>query len=129
MKKVFNNWILLVLLVSAIAFWQAVLTPAADKTCVWFLDVGQGDAIYIRTQDQHDILIDGGPDDKVLTELSQVIPYMDKEIDLVVATHPDKDHIGGLDEVLESYEVKEIWWNGEQKSSKTFKNFWEAVEE
>jgi competence protein ComEC len=51
------------------------------------------------------MLIDGGRDSKVLSELSRVMPWNDKSIDIVLATHPDADHIGGLDEVLKRYKV------------------------
>jgi len=67
-------------------------------------DVGQGDAIlaiYGNTQ----ILTDGGPDSKVLDCLGAYIPYWDNTIELVILTHPDKDHFGGLIDVFERYEV------------------------
>ncbi len=73
---------------------------------VSFLDIGQGDAIYIRTPSGNDILIDGGPDDAVIQKLHEVIPSFDTDLDLVIATHPDKDHIAGLVQVFEQYTVK-----------------------
>lgn len=72
---------------------------------VYFLDVGQGDAIYIRTPSGHDMLIDGGPSSVILRRLAEVMPWYDKSIDVVVETHPDADHIGGLPHVFERYEV------------------------
>jgi competence protein ComEC len=75
---------------------------------VAFLDVGQGDAIYIETPDGVQVLIDGGPDRGVLQELSAVMPLFDRTIDVVLATHSDKDHIGGLTDVLNRYAVKNI---------------------
>lgn len=124
-----NNWAILVLLVAAVAFGQAIFfrPSTSSQTCVWFLDIGQGDSIYIKTSDQKEILIDGGPDDKVLAQLSKLRDFSDRELDLVIATHPDKDHIGGLDEVLKKYQIKEIWWNGEQKETQVFKDFWQAA--
>lgn len=75
---------------------------------VAFLDVGQGDAIYIETPDGVQVLIDGGPDASVLRELSKVMSFWDRSINVIVATHADKDHIGGLVDVLTRYEVGQI---------------------
>lgn len=75
---------------------------------VAFLDVGQGDAIYIETPDGVQVLIDGGPDSGVLRELASVMPLFDRTLDVIVATHSDKDHIGGLVDVLKRYAVKNI---------------------
>jgi competence protein ComEC len=75
---------------------------------VQFLDVGQGDSILITTPDNHEMLIDGGRDASVLRMLGEERPFFDKSIDVVVATHPDLDHVGGLTDVLERYEVASI---------------------
>ncbi len=75
---------------------------------VAFLDVGQGDAIYIETPDGVQMLIDGGPDSSILRELGREMPFWDRTIDVILATHPDKDHIGGLVDVLTRYEVANI---------------------
>ncbi len=72
---------------------------------IYFLDVGQGDAIYVRTPGGRDMLIDGGPGTSVLRKLSEVMPWYDRKIDVVIGTHPDADHIGGLPDVLKRYEV------------------------
>jgi competence protein ComEC len=70
---------------------------------VSFLDVGQGDAIYISTPSGHDMLIDGGPNGAVIGRLSEVMSFFDRDIDVVVATHPDADHVTGLIPVLDRY--------------------------
>ena len=75
---------------------------------VYFFDVGQGDAIFIETPNGNQVLIDGGPDNKVIQELAKVMPFYDKEIDVVVLTHPHADHVAGLIEVLERYDVNNI---------------------
>lgn len=72
---------------------------------VHFLDVGQGDAIYIRSPSGSDMLIDGGPSVAALRALAGAMPWYDRSIDVVVATHPDADHIGGLPHVLERYRI------------------------
>lgn len=104
-KIIFLSLVSLVLL--GVAFW-AVTAKAGEKVgllTVAFLDVGQGDAIYVRAPHGQDLLIDGGPDQSVLAELRQVMPTGDRELDLVMATHPDKDHIFGLSAVFDMYDV------------------------
>jgi len=72
---------------------------------VTFLTVGQGDAIFIETPSGRQILVDGGPDRSVLRELPRVMGPLDRSIDIVVATHPDRDHIAGLADVFQKYDV------------------------
>lgn len=69
------------------------------------LDVGQGDALYIEGPTGVQVLVDAGKGGAVLRELSEVMPLGDRSLDAVVATHPDADHIGGMAEVLERFEV------------------------
>ncbi len=105
---------LLVLVALAGTSLFALVLPSMSGTIddsllrVTFLDVGQGDAILIQTPDGVDVLIDGGPDADVLHELRAVLGVFDSTIDMVVGTHPDKDHIGGLVSVLEAYTVGHI---------------------
>lgn len=75
---------------------------------VSFLDVGQGDSVYIRTPGGHDMLVDGGPNDMVVGRLSRVMPFFDRDIDVVVATHPDADHVTGLIPVFGRYTVHSV---------------------
>jgi competence protein ComEC len=75
---------------------------------VSFLNVGQGDAIFIDAPSGRQVLIDGGPDGSVLRKLSDVMPWWDRSLDVVIATHPDQDHIAGLIDVLERYQVDYI---------------------
>ena len=82
------------------------LTPKQNKmTKVFMFDVGQGDSFFIETKGGKQMLIDGGKDATVLAELAKAMPWWDKSIDIVLATHPDMDHIGGLDDVLKRYKV------------------------
>lgn len=81
---------------------------ATDALFVHVLDVGQGDAILVETPDGVQVLIDGGRDSSVLRALGAVLPVHDRSIDMVVATHPDADHVGGLVDVLERYTVGSI---------------------
>lgn len=72
---------------------------------VVFLDVGQGDAIYIETPNGSQVLVDGGRGKEVLRKLSREMGFFDKSLNVVVMTHEDKDHVGGLPGVFERYDV------------------------
>ncbi len=82
----------------------ALLSFDNKKFKIIACDVGQGDAI-LSIYGKIQILIDGGPDSKVLDCLGKYIPYWDNILELVILTHPDKDHFGGLIDVFERYEV------------------------
>src|SRR3989339_145341 len=75
---------------------------------IYFLDVGQGDAGFIVTPAGRQILIDGGPSDAVLSKISSRMPFYDKDIDVLIASHKHSDHIAGLMSVLDRYDVNNI---------------------
>jgi competence protein ComEC len=85
----------------------AVLVYPDQNLHVVFCDVGQGDAILI-TKGTTQILVDGGPNQKVLGCLSNHLPFWDRTIEIVIATHLEKDHIGGLPDVIERYNVRQL---------------------
>jgi len=94
---------------------------------VWFFDVGQGDAIFIQTPDNKQILVDGGPGEAVLSKLGSVMPFWDRSIDMIVLTHPHSDHISGLIEVLDRYQVDQIVMTGVKYDSIYLDAFEERV--
>ena len=79
---------------------------------VSFLHVGQGDAIYIETPNGNRVLVDGGNGAYVLRELGRMVPFFERTLDMVVASHPDLDHIGGLPEVFARYRVLQFVESG-----------------
>ena len=84
-------------------------------------DVGQGDAIFITTPAKTDVLIDGGPDQKVLSCLSDHMPFWDKTIEAIIMTHPDADHSTGLIHVLKRYKVLAFYTEEVKGTTQTFK--------
>ncbi|MCL5433350.1 MAG: MBL fold metallo-hydrolase, partial [Patescibacteria group bacterium] len=89
----------------AIFFYQDAKINDGNLRVV-FCDVGQGDSIFIRTPKGQDILVDGGPSDSVLRCLSNNMPFYDRDLELVLLTHPHADHLAGLISVAENYTIK-----------------------
>jgi len=94
---------------------------------IYFFDIGQGDAIFVESPSGQQVLIDGGPDNTVLQKLGEVMPFYDKDIDLMILTHPHTDHMVGLINVFERYDVKNIIEAKESYNSGEFKAWREAV--
>ncbi len=105
LRQHWREAVLLALVLANVAVWLALAHARPGPLRVAFLDVGQGDAILIETPTHKRLLLDGGPDKAVMTELGRLLPFGAHRIDVVMESHPDKDHIGGLPEVLERYEV------------------------
>ncbi len=123
------NLLLVFFLILANAFvWQALFNLEKDRHLeVSFFDIGQGDAIFIETPHKHQILIDGGPSSAILEKLAKEMPFWDRTIDLVILTHPEKDHLAGLLEVLERYEVKQILWTGIIRQTAEYNKWQELI--
>jgi competence protein ComEC len=96
---------------------------------VAFLNVGQGDAVYIEAPNGNQVLIDGGPGKSVLRELSKVMPFYDNSIDVVLATHADQDHVGGLPDVFKKYKVNIFMESGVPGESSSYQELEKIVSE
>ncbi|MFC1994224.1 MBL fold metallo-hydrolase [Chloroflexota bacterium] len=99
--------------------------PTNGEFKVHFIDVGQGDSILVDLGET-EILIDGGGRSPGVVQYLR--NYVDGSLDLMVATHPHADHIGGLIGVLDAFEVDEIWHNGDFSTSQTYADFMGAIQ-
>lgn len=98
------------------------------RTEVTFLNVGQGDAILI-SQGMNQVLIDGGRTSKeLLSHLGRNIPFWDRKIELIIATHPDADHIGGFPGLLQTYRVDRVLTTGAESETDISQRFREAIQ-
>lgn len=110
-----------------IAAWEEVFALSRPQNlAVDFLDVGQGDSIFILTPGDKQILIDGGPDSGVLEKINGRMPFWDRKIDIVFLSHPEKDHMQGLIEVLKRYKADYIIWTGIKRNSPEYYE-WENI--
>jgi len=108
MKKTFLIFPSLLFLLGCILIYQNIIYND-KKLHVVICDVGQGDAIFIRTPQGSDILIDSGPDDSVLSCLAKHMPFWDKTIEIVILTHPDADHVTGFIDVIKRYKLTSFY--------------------
>ncbi|RDW17196.1 ComEC/Rec2 family competence protein [Oceanobacillus chungangensis] len=117
--------LMLLLPISFIIFYPShqLCSDSLSEMQVHFIDVGQGDSILIQTPTEKTILIDGGPPKAG----KKVVAYLNKlginNIDLLIATHPDVDHIGGLKEVMKAVKVKQILDSGKLHFTNTYANY------
>ncbi|MFZ3031673.1 MAG: MBL fold metallo-hydrolase [Candidatus Moraniibacteriota bacterium] len=128
MKKEYklSLWVLISLaLMGALFLWH--LRIIEQRTEIVFLNVGQGDAILI-SQGRYQVLIDGGRSSKeLLGRLGRHVPFWDRKIEVVMATHPDADHIGGLPALLRTYRVDQVLTTGAESETETSRLFQEAA--
>ena len=103
------KWIMIPLIVLSIVMASSASATLDDKLHVYFLDVGQGDAILIRTPSHQNILTDGGPSPEQLNlNLGKHLPFWKHDIDLITSTQPHSDHLAGLVDVVRRYNVKQV---------------------
>lgn len=94
------------LAMATVLAWAAVASLPDGRLHLWFLDVGQGDGIFIQTPSGRQVLIDGGASpEKLFSELGAVMPFWDRTLDLLVLTHPDSDHMLAQTEAPLRYQV------------------------
>jgi len=103
---------------------NTILTTSGTLS-VYFIDVGQGDSILIDLGTT-EILIDAGERQPGVVQFLK--QHVDGDLEVMIATHPHADHIGGLIDVLNTFKVDQVWYNGESSTSKTYSDFMNAVE-
>ncbi len=119
---------ILVLFIVTFSIWYVTLNESRGGLLeVSFLDVGQGDAIFIQAPSGRQVLIDGGRGSIVLRRLAAVSHWYDRSIDVVIATHPDADHIGGLIDVLDRYNVGTVVRSSVEGDTQMWRTFIERI--
>ena len=127
-KKIFLT--IFIFLALNVFVWQQILFHKPNKdTELYFFDVGQGDSQMVILPNNVKILIDGGPNDRVLGQLSSILSPFDRYIDLVVMSHPQTDHFAGLIGVLKRYKVGAFVFSGKKGLVKSFNDLEKAIKE
>lgn len=126
MKKVLAVIFCLALLAAVVSIYVFFARRQTPKFRVTFLNIGEGDGALIQFDDGEKMMVDCGPNKIVLARLGEVLPFYDRTIDYVLATHPDLDHYGGCVDVLKRYQVKEVIINGRKKINPYWRA-WDAL--
>lgn len=128
-KKYSPHILVLILFLSSIFIWYLIYKEKnkTDYLTVAYLDVGQGDSIFIEAPNGKQMLIDSGLNGEVLGRLGEVMHFGDRSIDIVLETHADLDHIGGMPLVLDNYKVGNVIRNGVGKETEIYKDLEDKI--
>lgn len=129
-KLIWYSFVVLAVLLVLLSTWGIFFTQTSAKSEVLFLnflDVGQGDASLIQSPYGQNILIDGGDGNQLVSKMSEQMRFFDRNIDLMILTHPHADHVTGLIEVLERYKVNKILYTGRTHSSPDYLAWLEEI--
>ncbi len=110
---------------SSVVFFLSV--KDTDKLTISFIDVGQGDSILIQTPSHKTMIIDGGPGNAVMRTLTHKLSFFNNDIDVVLPTHPDADHVTGLIDVIKQYSVHMIVESPAKSETGVFQKLEQAV--
>lgn len=114
---------------AALALYAVASSSNEKLLTVAFLDVGQGDAIFIESPSGVQVLVDGGPDASVVRELGTLLNWSDRSIDMLIISNPDEDHIRGFLDVLARFDVSAVMEPGTRKDTAVYKELERAIEE
>lgn len=116
-SRLFLPVIILSIIITSVLF-ITVKTNTATK--IVFCDVGQGDAAYLRIKNKIDVLIDAGPNNKILDCLGKYMPFFDRKIEIALLTHPQRDHFFGYLTILDRYKIDRFITTRGKSSSQSY---------
>lgn len=122
-----KNIILAIVFSLTIIFLITVFQINDKRTKIVFCDVGQGDAAYIRIKNQIDVVIDAGPDRKILNCLGRYMPFWDRKIELAILSHPNRDHYAGFSYITDRYKLDNFMTVKAVTTSKTYKQLIDKI--
>jgi len=120
-----KKWIIFIVILSLLlgmSIYQFILIKNHHLK-LSFLNIGQGDAILIQTSNYKNILIDAGPNAKVVEELSKKLNFFNQKIDLFIMTHPDADHYAGILDVFQKYPIQSVIMTGITVKNQLYTSF------
>lgn len=105
-KNYLRWYVLLFLFIFSIVLWSVAFHENRHGILTFaVLNIGQGDSLFIESPTGTQVLVDGGPDRNLMKEISHVLPWYDRRIDMIVVTNPDLDHYSGFIPLLQKYSV------------------------
>jgi len=119
--------IIILLLIILIVYY--IFEDHSDILRVCFINVGQGDSIFIKTPQNKNILIDGGPSADLVQKIGQMHAYKNHKIDILILTHAHADHYYGLIEIVKRYKIKLILWCGIDAHNSDYLYFKELIKD
>lgn len=132
-NKKIENWILILMAVlvvfDALVWGEIIFNSPNVNPEIYFLNVGQGDSEMIVFPGNVKVLIDGGPNKKILENIPKILSYFDRRIDLVIMSHAQADHFGGLLEILKRYRVGAFVWSGIKNDTESFRELQKVLDE
>lgn len=130
MPKNYIFIIILFLIVFDFLIWAEIAFGGPNEnTELYFLNVGQGDGELVVWPNDVKILIDAGPANKTAAEFSFLFSPFNRYIDLIILTHPELDHFGGLIDIIKRYKIGAFIFNGEIKDSNGFGDLEKIIQE
>lgn len=123
MRYLKYSLIFIVFFISYMPIDSAHSEPLPKELKVHFIDVGQGDSMLLETPNDKYILIDGGRPEYGKKVLAYLKKKKVKKLDLIIASHPDYDHIGGLVEVMKEVDVKQVIDSGKLHHTRTYARY------
>ncbi|PSQ79764.1 MAG: DNA internalization-related competence protein ComEC/Rec2 [Bacteroidetes bacterium QH_6_63_17] len=129
------RWVVAAFLFATLSAWEGAIGrdsgPALNAV---FFDVGQGGATLLTTPEEHHVLVDAGPRSPSGSAAEFVIlPYLERwgiqELDAIIVTHPDEDHLGGVPALLREISVDRVLDNGRSASSELYEEFGRLIEQ
>ncbi len=123
------KWYLLFgLIILSFVLWYIVLREDREGIMTFVvLDVGQGDALYIESPTGKQVIVDGGPNKTLMREISKVVPWYDRHLDMIVVTNPDRDHYEGFIPLLEKYKIDTVLEAGTTNPNPAYAIFQKVV--
>ena len=126
MKNLKN--IILIIILYLLSYITSITNLSNKEFKISFLDIGQGDCIFVETDGKR-IIIDGGPDNVCVYKVSEKLLYWNRKIDYMILTHPHADHIMSLIELLDRVEIGNIILTGIKYSNVEYKIFLAKIRE
>lgn len=128
MRKKAKYLFIFLLLINVIV-WILYFSGLKKDFSINFFDIGNGDGMLIETPEHFRVVADGGSSDRILDKIGLVDPFLGKDIDLLILTHPHEDHVFSALEVIKNFRVKSVLSTGVIYTSPTYLEFLKEIED